>query len=309
MFDKQPEFQMPQHIMDRVRGAQPVRTAVVGTGHVLAMRSALEAMRAGMIEPILVGPADKTRGIANELGWDLNAIELVDASGDTEIAARGVALARENKVSVIMKGHVHTNALMAAVVARDTGLRTGQRITHAFYLTVRGNPRGLVITDAALNVAPTIEEKVDIAVNAVHLMRTIGLECPNVAVLSGTEEVTPKIPSSVEAETVAIRVRAKLGDSCRIAGPLAMDVAISRSAAEIKGVTGPVAGAADILIVPNLEAGNILYKALVYAVDATAAGLIMGARVPIVLTSRADPPAARLTALALARLVSATKSA
>lgn len=303
MFDREPCFEVPAAILQGARSLGAVRVAVVGAAHPLALRSACAAVEHGLIEPVLVGDRAAILAIAQDIGWDASTVEIVEAAGDRRMAEAGVALVREGRAAVLMKGHVQTNAFMGAVVDRQHGLRTEHRITHAFHLSAPGGDRALLISDAAINVAPTVETKVDITAHAVRLMHALGVRQPKVAVLSGTEKATPKMPSSMEAATVAEQVAATLGEACLVSGPLAMDVAISHHAADIKELHDPVAGAADILIVPNIEAGNILYKALVYACGATAAGLVMGATVPVVLTSRADPLEARLASIALARLV------
>lgn len=300
MFLRQPRFTIPPKILAQARGSGAVPTAVVGAAHPLAMRSAFEAANLGLIEPVLVGPRENITDLAADIGWSLQGVEIADAADDAATVAISTRLAREGAVSVLMKGYVQTDTLMAAVVNADTGLRTERRITHAFYLTTPDDDGGLVVTDAAVNIAPSVDVKVDIAMNAVEMLNRLGNRRPRVAILSGTEKLNRRMPSSLEAAEVAKRLEETMDQRCYATGPLAMDVAISPSAAQTKGLADPVSGHADILVVPTLEAGNILYKSLVYAIGATAAGIVVGAQVPIVLTSRADPPEARVTALALA---------
>jgi phosphate acetyltransferase len=279
--------------------------AVAGAGGKLALESARRATEAGLIEPCLVGDRDAIVAIAGTIGWDLSGLRVVPAGDEAKAAETAVALARGGEVAALMKGQIHTDALMRAVVARATGLRGDRRISHVFHMTIPGREGELLISDAAINVRPDPATRIDIIANAVEVLHALGNPEPKVAVLSATETPIPAMPSSVEA--AEIRRRAAQGEvsGAVVDGPFALDVAISLEASAVKGVDSPVAGRADVLLVPNIETGNSLYKAMVHYMSATAAGVVMGARVPIVLTSRADPPEARLTAVALAAIVAA----
>ena len=296
-------FHCPPELLDKGRAGSPTATAVVGAGGKLALESARLASEAGLIEPCLVGDIDAITALARDIAWDLDGLRLVSAGDEAKAAETAVALARGGEVAALMKGQVHTDALMRAVVARDGGLRVGRRISHVFHMTLPGRDGEVLISDAAINVAPDTGARIDIIANAVAVLHALGRPEPKVAVLSATETPIAAMPSSLEA--AEIRRRAAQGEisGALVDGPFPLDVAISPEASAVKGVDGPVAGHADVLLVPNIETGNALYKAMVHYMSATAAGLVMGARVPIVLTSRADPPEARLAAAALAAIV------
>ncbi len=302
----QAPFECPQELLTQARGGAPVPTAVAGAAGALALASARLAQEAGLIDPILVGEGDATRAAARAIDWDLNGLRLVEVEGEAATAETAVALARGGEAGAIMKGQIHTDALMRAVVNRDTGLRIGKRLSHLFYMTLPGRRGAIGITDAAVNVAPDIETRLHIVRNAVELYHALGVLRPKVAVLSATETPLPAMPSSLEAAKIAERASAGEIEGADVQGPLALDNAISPDAAALKGITGPAAGAADILVVPTIEAGNALFKGMVYYMSACAAGLVLGAKVPITLTSRADPPEARLAATALAAILART---
>jgi phosphate acetyltransferase len=279
--------------------------AVVGAGGKLALESARRATETGLIEPCLVGDREAIAAIAESIAWDLSGIRVEQAGDEAKAAETAVALARGGEVAALMKGQIHTDALMRAVVARDIGLRGGRRISHVFHMTIPGREGELLISDAAINVSPDPATRIDIIANAVQVLHALGNDEPKVAVLSATETPIEAMPSSQEAAEISRRAAQGEVSGAVVDGPFALDVAISPAASAVKGVDSPVAGRADILLVPNIETGNSLYKAMVHFMSATAAGLVMGARVPIVLTSRADPPEARLTAVALAAIVAA----
>ncbi len=262
--------------------------------------AAIEAATERLIEPVLVGPAAKIVAVAAEHGIDIAGFQIVDAPHSHAAAAQAVALVREGKGELLMKGSLHTDELMKEVTSSATGLRTGRRISHVFIMDVPGHPETLFITDAAINIFPDLETKRDIIQNAIDLWTGIGLGTPKVAILSAVETVTTKIPSTIEAAALC-----KMADRGQITGglidgPLAFDNAISPEAAAIKGITGPVAGHGQILVVPDLEAGNMLAKNLTFLSHADAAGIVLGARVPIILTSRADSVRTRLASCAVA---------
>jgi phosphate acetyltransferase/phosphate butyryltransferase len=290
-------------LLAAAREAPPVRTAVVHPVDTVSLLGAVEAAHAGLIEPVLVGPEAKIRKAAQDAGVDLAGFELVPTAHSQAAAEAAVALARAGKVGALMKGALHTDELMHPVVAKDSGLRTGRRISHVFAMDVPSYPRPLFITDAAINVYPTLEDKRDIVQNAIDLAHALGIAAPRVAILSALETVYPKLASTIEAAALC-----KMAERGQIAGgivdgPMAFDLAVSEAAARTKGFVSPVAGQADILVVPDLEAGNMLAKQLEYLADAQVAGIVVGARVPIMLTSRADGPLARLASCALAALL------
>lgn len=290
-------------LIEQVQAMDPVPTAVAHPCSPGALEGATDAAEMGIIIPILVGPKARIEAIAAEAGIDISTYELIDAAHSHDSAEKAVALVREGRAEVLMKGSLHTDELLAAVVRRDTGLRTERRLSHCFLMDVPGYDHVLTITDAAINIFPTLEDKVDIVQNAIDLSHAMGNDAPRVAILSAMETVNPKVPSTIEAAALC-----KMADRGQITGglldgPLAFDNAISPEAAEIKGIDGPVAGRADILVVPDLEAGNMLAKSLSFLMNADSAGIVLGARVPIVLTSRADSVQSRLASCAVAAMI------
>ncbi|HLK90123.1 MAG TPA: phosphate acetyltransferase [Polyangia bacterium] len=284
-------------------GLVPVPTAVAHPCDAASLTGAVDAAKRGLIRPLLVGPPARIRAVARELGLDLSPYELVEAPHSHASAALAVRLVTEARAEALMKGSLHTDELMGAVVKRDTGLRTARRLSHCFLIDVPAYESALVISDAAVNISPTLEEKVDIVQNAIDLTRALGFPEARVAILSAVETVNPKIPSTIEAGALC-----KMADRGQITGgvldgPLALDNAISPEAAAIKKIRSPVAGRANVLIVPNLESGNMLAKSLSMLAHADAAGIVLGAKVPIILTSRADTLIARLASCAVASLV------
>jgi len=296
-------FEVPAHLLERARNTPRVAMAVVGADHPVPLESARQGTEAGLIEPVLIGDAGDIGTAAREIGWDISDVRVVDAPGETKAPETAVALARGDEVRALMKGQVHTDSLMAPVVARETGLRTGRRLSHIFHMTVPGSDRALMITDGAVNVAPNEDTLVHIVNNAVDMAHALGHAEPKVALLSGTESVIDSMPTSVTAAAVVRRAQAGEVTGALISGPLSFDLAVSPAAVRVKGMDDPVAGQADILAVPNIEMGNGLFKMLVYFRSGLAAGVVMGAKVPIVLTSRADPPEARFAATAIAAIV------
>ncbi len=296
-----------QHLMSLVRDLPRIRMAVVHPCSEFALLGAIEAWREGLIEPLLVGPRARIEAIAAQLEVSLEGLELIDTPHSHASAEVGVRLCREGKCEALMKGSLHTDELMAEVVRKDTGLRTARRISHVFLADVPTYPKPLMITDAAINIAPSLEEKVDIVQNAIDLAHAMGIAEPRVAILSAVETVNPRIPTTVEAAALC-----KMADRRQITGglldgPLAFDNAVSLVAAKVKGIRSAVAGNADILVAPDLEAGNLLAKQLEYLGNALMAGIVLGARVPIVLTSRADTPETRIASCALAQILVAAK--
>ncbi len=287
----------------------PVRTAIVHPVDRPALLGVVEAARAGLIVPVLVGPAARVRAAAEAAAVDIRAFELVDVEHSHAAAEKGVALARAGSVEALMKGSLHTDELMRAVMARDVGLRTARRMSHVFAFDVPTYPRPLFITDAAVNIYPTLEHKRHIVQNAIDLAHVLGIGSPKVAILSAVETVTPEIESTLHAAALC-----KMADRGQITGglldgPLAFDNAVSVAAAHTKGIVSRVAGEADILVVPDLESGNMLAKQLEYLADSEGAGIVLGARVPIVLTSRADDAITRMASCALALLLARRRPA
>jgi phosphate acetyltransferase len=289
-----------KQLIERVKDREPVPTAVCHPCGKEALEGAIDAAEIGLIHPILVGPEEKIRALAEELGVDISAYRLVSTRHSHESAAQAVALCRSGEAEALMKGSLHTDELMGAVVPSATGLRTERRISHVFIMDVPTYPRPLLITDAAINIYPTLEVKVDILKNAIQLAHALDIKEPKVAILSAVETVNPKIPATIDAAALCkMADRGQIGGAI-IDGPLAFDNAISREAALIKGIHSPVAGEADIFLAPDLEAANMLAKQLAYLARADSAGLVLGARVPIILTSRADSAEARLASCAVA---------
>lgn len=279
-----------------------VPTAVVHPCDALSLEGALEAAVRGMIVPVLVGPRTKIEATAKELGRDLSGIEIVDTPHSHASAEHAVALARAGKVQMLMKGKLHTDELLGPVVDKATGLRTERRMSHVFALDVPTYPKMLLITDAAINIFPDLETKQDIVQNAIDLAQALGTPVPKVALLSAVETVTPKVPSTVDAAALC-----KMADRGQITGglldgPFGFDNAVSKAAATTKGIISDVAGEPDILLVPDLESGNMVAKQLIYLAGADAAGIVLGAQVPIILTSRADGVLSRLASAAMAQL-------
>ena len=287
------------------RATPPVPTAVVHPCDHLSLGGAMEAARENMIVPILVGPTDRIRATAAAVGLDIDGVEIVDAPHSHGAAHRAVELVRAGRADVLMKGKLHTDELMEPVVDRATGLRTERRMSHVFALDVPHYPKPLFVTDAALNISPDLDTKRDIVQNAIDLVHALGNDRPKVAVLSAMETVYSKVPSTIDAAALCKMLDRGQITGAVLEGPLGFDNAVSEAAAAAKGISSEVAGHADILVVPDLEAGNMIAKQLVYLAGAESAGIVLGARVPIVLTSRADTIASRLASAAMAQLFAA----
>jgi len=297
-----------ERLIARCKALAPTPTAVAHPCDEGSLRGAVDAAKAGLIAPILVGPAARIREIAAKAGLDISAYPIVEAAFSQESAVKAVELVRAGKAEALMKGSLHTDELMAAVVRRDTGLRTARRISHCFIMDVPGHADPLIITDAAVNIAPTLRDKVDIVQNAIDLAHDLGLADVRVAILSAMETVNPDVPSTIEAAALCKMADRRQITGAVLDGPLALDNAISLEAAQIKKIDSPVAGRANVLVVPDLEAGNMLAKSLSFLAGADAAGIVLGARVPIILTSRADSLITRLASCAVAALVAAARS-
>jgi phosphotransacetylase/acyl dehydratase len=305
-----PDVHLARHeryraILARASSLPAVATAVVHPCDAASLAAAVEAASLKLIVPILVGPEVRIRATAEKEGLDISGFEIVPAPHSHASAAIAVELVRNARAGLLMKGALHTDELMSAVVDRATGLCTARRVSHAFLMDVPAYPRPLIITDAAVNIAPTLETKRDIVQNAIELAQIMGVELPKVAILSAVETVTPKLISTIDAAALCKMAERGQITGGVLDGPLAFDNAVSPEAARTKGINGPVAGLADILVVPDLEAGNMLAKQLTLLAGADSAGVVLGARVPIILTSRADGARTRITSCAVAALMAA----
>ena len=308
-----PRVAIPDHdvykaLVRKTRGGTPVPTAIVHPCSAGALEAALEAAMAGLIEPLLIGPEARITAVAEVAGFDISGMQLVPVAHSHAAAAKGVEMVRAGEAQLLMKGSLHTDELMGAVLRRETGLRTERRVSHVYLMDVPGHGRPLMITDAAINIAPSLADKADIISNAIDLAHVLGIPEPRVAILSAVETVNPALPSTLEAAALC-----KMADRGQISGgivdgPLAFDNAISEIAAREKGIVSPVAGKADVLVVPNLEAGNMLAKELTFLAGADAAGIVLGARVPIILTSRADSTRTRMASCAVGVLLARAKT-
>ena len=292
-----------QRLLDFCKTLPATPTAVAHPCDESSVRGAADAGKLGLIQPILVGPSARIEAAARKADVDISRYEIVDAPYSEASAMRAVELVREGRAEALMKGSLHTDELMAAVVKRDTGLRTARRVSHCFVMDVPSYSETLIVTDAAVNIAPTMEDKVDIIQNAIDLAHALRFKEVRVAILSAMETVNPKVPSTIEAAALC-----KMADRGQITGafvdgPLALDNAISLESVKIKKIESQVAGRANVLLVPDLEAGNMLAKSLSFLANADAAGIVLGARVPVILTSRADSVTTRLASCAVAVLV------
>ncbi|MDR3511704.1 MAG: bifunctional enoyl-CoA hydratase/phosphate acetyltransferase [Caulobacteraceae bacterium] len=296
-------------LLSRAAGHEPMPTAIAHPCDASAIGAAVEAAQAGLITPILVGPKAKILKAAEDAKVDISAFRLIDVPHSAAAAAEAVALVQRGEASLLMKGSLHTDELLHAVLAPEGGLRTGRRLSHVYLMDVPSYPRPLLVTDAAVNIAPDLEAKRDIVQNAIDLAHVMGIETPRVAILSAVETINPKLPSTLDAAALC-----KMADRGQITGglvdgPLAFDNAVSPEAAAEKGIVSKVAGLADILVVPDLESGNMLAKQLSFLAGADAAGVVLGARVPIILTSRADAERTRLASCAVAVLIAHARAA
>jgi phosphate acetyltransferase len=291
-----------ERVLARCKSLKAVPTAVAYPCEESALAGAVEAGEMGLTEPILVGPTATIEAIARKAGIDLTRAQIVDAPDAPTAAKEAVQLVRQGKAELLMKGSLHTDELLAAVVARETGLRTGRRISHVFIMDVPTYHKVLIVTDAAINIAPSLEDKVDICQNAIDLALSLGVAQPKVAILAAVETVNSKMPATLDAAALCKMAERGQITGGLLDGPLAFDNAISKQAAKTKKIQSEVAGDPDILLAPDLEAGNILAKLLAFLANADSAGLVLGARVPIILTSRADSVRSRIASCAVAVL-------
>ena len=298
-----------ERLLARCEGLAPVPTAVAHPCEATALEGAVEAAKQGLIVPLLVGPASKIADVAESSAIDLSKFEIVDAPHSHDAATKAVQLVKEGKAEILMKGSLHTDELMSAIVSREGGLRTARRISHVFIMDVPTYHKVLIVTDAAINIAPTLEDKVDICQNAIDLAVSLGLARPKVAILAAVETVTSKMPATIDAAALCKMAERGQIKGGLLDGPLAFDNAISVQAAETKGIRSAVAGDPDILLTPDLESGNILAKQLTFLANADSAGMVLGAKVPVILTSRADSVRSRIASCAVAKLVAHSRRA
>jgi phosphotransacetylase len=291
-----------EQLLERCRSLEPISTAVAHPCERTALEGAIDAAEKGLISPILIGPEAKIREIAAAHGIALGRTPIIDTPHSHASAVKAVELVRQGQAEILMKGSLHSDELLGAVIAKETGLRTGRRISHVFIMDVPTYHKVLIVTDAAINIAPTLDDKVHIVQNAVDLAISLRVPRPKVAILAAVETVNAKMPSTIDAAALCKMADRGQITNAALDGPLAFDNAISAEAAKIKGITSEVAGDPDILLVPDLEAGNMLAKQLTFLANADSAGLVLGARVPIVLTSRADSIRSRIASCAVAML-------
>ena len=292
-----------ERLLELTRNLDPVSTAVAHPCEETALAGPIEAAKKGLILPVLVGPTAKIQDIARKAGLDLGPARIVDAPHSHASAAKAVELVRHGEAELLMKGSLHTDELLGAVVDRETGLRTGRRLSHVFIMDVPTYHKVLIVTDAAINITPTLDEKADICRNAIDLAISLGVKRPKVAILAAVETVSSKMPATIDAAALCKMAERGQITGGLLDGPLAFDNAISKEAAKMKGIESEVAGDPDILLAPDLEAGNMLAKQLTFLANADAAGLVLGARVPIILTSRADSVRSRIASCGVAVLV------
>jgi phosphotransacetylase len=296
-----------EKLLERCQALEPIPTAVAHPCEETALSGAIEAGAKKLITPILVGPVDKIKEVAKKAGIVLGNTQIVDAPHSHAAADKAVELVRQGKAELLMKGSLHTDELLGAVVARETGLRTGRRISHVFIMDVPTYHKVLIVTDAAINIDPTLEDKVDICQNAIDLAISLGVEKPKVAILAAVETVNSKMQATIDAACLCKMAERGQINGGVLDGPLAFDNAISKEAAKVKGIKSDVAGDPDILLTPDLESGNILAKQLSFLANADSAGLVLGARVPIILTSRADSVRSRIASCGVAMLAAHAK--
>jgi phosphotransacetylase len=298
-----------EELLERCRGLAPVATAVAWPCDETSLAGAIDAAAQGLITPILVGPAAKIAEVARAHRIDLGSTEIVDVGDSHAAAAKAVQLVREGRAELLMKGSLHSDEILGAVVAKESGLRAGRRLSHVFLMDVPTYHKVLIVTDGAINIAPTLEDKVDICQNAIDLAKSFGIERPKVAILAAVEVVNSRMPATLDAAALCKMAERGQIKGGLLDGPLAFDNAISREAADIKGIVSEVAGDPDVLLAPDLEAGNMVAKQLSFLANADSAGLVLGARVPVILTSRADSLRSRVASCAVAALAAHARRA
>ena len=293
------EIICPNNLLKIAKNKGPVKAVIVNAGKKVAIESAKQAVEANLIVPVFVGDKSLILEISKDINWDISKYEIIHEPIENNTAPIAAKLASEQKIKIIVKGHIHTDVLMKAVLKRDLNLIGKKRLSHIWHMTLEENDKPFIITDGALNVLPKLETKMHILKNSVDFAKRIGISKPKVSVLSATEEVLNSMPSSLEAKELTKRAKSE-GVDAEVFGPMAFDNSVSEKAAEIKGIKNTVAGKADILLVPNVESGNALVKMMIYFMGACAAGVVIGGKVPVVITSRADDTQARLASIAAA---------
>ena len=293
------EIICPNNLLKIAKNKGPVKAVIVNAGKKVAIESTRQAVKANLIDPVFIGDKSLILKIAKDINWDISKYEIIHESIKNNTAPIAAKLASEEKIKIIVKGHIHTDVLMKAVLKRDLNLIGKKRLSHIWHMTLEENDKPFIITDGALNVLPKLETKMHILKNSVDFAKRIGISKPKVSVLSATEEVLNSMPSSLEAKELTKRAKSE-GVDAEVFGPMAFDNSVSEKAAEIKGIKNTVAGKADILLVPNVESGNALVKMMIYFMGACAAGVVIGGKVPVVITSRADDTQARLASIAAA---------
>ena len=293
------EIICPEKLLKLAKTKGPVKVVVVNAGKAVSIESTKQAFNEGLIEPVFIGDKKIIEKLANEIKWDISKFEIIDEPVENKTAPIAAKMASEGKIKIIVKGHIHTDVLMKAVLKRDLNLIGKKRLSHVWHMTLEKNDKPFIITDGALNVLPKLETKMHILKNSVDFAKRIGINKPKVSVLSATEEVLESVPSSIDAKELSERAKAE-GIDADVFGPMAFDNSVSEKAAQIKGIKNSVAGKADILLVPSVETGNGLVKMMIYFMGACAAGVVVGGKVPVVITSRADSAPARLASIAAA---------
>ena len=293
------EIICPEKLLKLAKTKGPVKVVVVNAGKAVSIESTKQAFDEGLIEPVFIGDKKIIEKLAKEIKWDISKFEIIDEPVENNTAPIAAKMASEGKIKVIVKGHIHTDVLMKAVLKRDLNLIGKKRLSHVWHMTLDKNDKPFIITDGALNVLPKLETKMHILKNSVDFAKRIGINKPKVSVLSATEEVLESVPSSIDAKELSERAKAE-GIDAEVFGPMAFDNSVSEKAAQIKGIKNSVAGKADILLVPSVETGNGLVKMMIYFMGACAAGVVVGGKVPVVITSRADSAPARLASIAAA---------
>ena len=293
------EIICPEKLLKLAKTKGPVEVVIVNAGQAVSIESSKQAFDEGLIEPVFIGDKKVIETLAGEINWDISKFEIIDEPVENNTAPIAAKMASEGKIKIIVKGHIHTDVLMKAVLKRDLNLIGKKRLSHVWHMTLEKNDKPFIITDGALNVLPKLETKMHILKNSVDFAKRIGINKPRVSVLSATEEVLESVPSSIDAKELSDRAKAE-GIDAEVFGPMAFDNSVSEKAAQIKGIKNSVAGKADILLVPSVETGNGLVKMMIYFMGACAAGVVVGGKVPVVITSRADSAPARLASIAAA---------
>ena len=293
------EIICPEKLLELAKAKGPVKVVIVNAGKQIAIDSAKQGVEEGLIDPIFVGDKSVIEKLAKDIAWDISKYEIINEPIENKTALIAAKLASEGKVKIIVKGHIHTDILMKAVLKRDLNLIGKKRLSHIWHMTLEKHDKPFIITDGALNVLPKLETKMHILKNSVDFAKKIGIKRPKVSILSATEEVLESVPSSVDAKEITVRAQNE-NIEADVFGPMAFDNSVSEHAAQIKGIKNVVAGKTDILLVPNVEAGNGLVKMMIYFMGACAAGVVIGGKVPVVITSRADSTPARLASIAAA---------